>query len=97
MRKPIKPREGVFELEPDAAGAVIDHSDHLSFAPAEGFRHDSDELFRTIDDDQLDRLEDLAIRFVSYYLGLGNLNLITLAAHHFESGSPVVARRGQTL
>ena len=75
---------GNFEIEADAAGAVIAHFEHFAAAAADGFHDDADEAFRNIDDQALDGLELLAVFVAHYDFGLADHEFKTFAAHGFD-------------
>src|SRR6185369_6365578 len=72
------------KLEAHAAGPVIHHLRHLSFAPPERLGNHTDELIRTINHDRFDGLERLAFNLPRDRLRLRHLHLVTFAAHHLD-------------
>ena len=64
-RKPISPRAGIAELEPHAAAAVVHHLGHHALALADLRDDDALMILRHVDDQLLDRLDDLAVHRAS--------------------------------
>src|SRR5439155_13030776 len=79
-----QPSCGNPELEPHAAAAVIDHLGH--HAPAFADLRDDDTLMILghVDDQVLDRLDDLAVDFFGHDVRPRDLELEALAPHHLD-------------
>src|SRR6185436_2594591 len=84
VAKPDQASGWRLKLETDAACTVIDHLRHLSLAPPEGFRNDTDKLVWTINNHGLDRFECLTLDFPGDRFGLRHLKLVTLTSHHLD-------------
>src|SRR5208337_4154582 len=70
-----------FEIEANAAGAVIAHFEHFAAAAADGFHDDADEAFGYVDDEALDGLKLLAVFGADNDFGLADHQLKAFAAH----------------
>ena len=84
VRKPISPRDGIRNSNPDAAAAVVDHVHHAAAARAELLGDDADEFLGAVHCQPLHGLEQLAVLFAGHYLGLADRELEALAAHHLD-------------
>ena len=63
---------------------MIHHLGHLAFSAAQFLDHHTDERFRAIDHQQLQRLVHFVIDRFSQNLGLADHQLESFAAHHFN-------------
>ena len=75
---------GDFEIEADAAGAVIAHFDHFATAAAYGFHDDADEAFGDINDEAFNGFELLAVFGVDNDFRFADHEFETFAAHGFD-------------
>src|ERR1017187_2461408 len=75
---------GHMEFQAHAAGAVVDHLDHLPLACAELLDDHAQEIFRAIDDQVFHRLAQFVVDGARQDLGLAHRQFVAFAAHHFN-------------
>ena len=75
-------RNEVFKANP--ARAMVDHLFHATFSQCEQLRDDTEEVFRHVDADALDRLVHLAVDFAGHDAGFADRELEAFAAHHLN-------------
>src|SRR5882757_4379808 len=73
-----------FEIEAHAARIVIAHFEHFAAAAANGFENDTNEVFRDVDHQTLDRLQLAAVFGAHDDFGFADHQLKTFAAHGFD-------------
>src|SRR5882757_1259820 len=73
-----------FEIEAHAARIVIAHFEHFAAAAANGFENDTDEVFRDVDHQTLDRFELAAVFGAHHAFRFADHQLKTFAAHRFD-------------
>ena len=84
MRNPISPRAGHHVLQPDPAGAVVDHLLHAALAQGHELGDDAEVVLGDVDRQPLDRLVDLAVDIAGHDLRLADRELEALAPHHLD-------------
>ena len=84
VRNPISAAGRHEVLEPDPAGAVVDHLLHPALAQGEQLREHADVLLGRVDREPLDRLVHLAVDLARHDLRLADRELEALAAHQLD-------------
>src|ERR1035438_2692408 len=75
---------GHMEFQAHAAGAVVDHLDHLPLACAELLDDHAQEILRAIDDQVFHRLAQFVVDGARQDLGLAHRQFVAFAAHHLN-------------
>ena len=79
-----QPARGHEEVEPNPAGAVVDHVLHAALAQGEHLRDHAEEVLRHVDREPLDRLVQLAVDLARDHLRLADRQLEALAPHRLD-------------
>src|SRR4029077_8891173 len=72
------------ELHAHAAGMMVDHFFHFAAAAAEKFHNDADEIFRAVNDEELERLDTAAVFCSDDDFRFADHHFVAFAAHRFN-------------